>query len=963
MTFSHRASTLSASAAAVLLALVAFAAPAHASSHHHRRVAASYMRRVARAQAGSISSALLRSTGLKPSQLTTENLCDRPSKGRAICNLEVLASRRTRRFVHPRVARQHTRLTLPPRHGRHPHTSASPDDAPASTPEPASGTPAWLQQAYDTTWLSANAGAGDTVAVVDAYDDPTVDGDLATYRSYFGLPACTEASGCLTVVNESGQTQGQASSWPATDSDWNLETSMDLDAVSAMCPHCQIVLVEATTGSWSDLVTAEGTAANYPGVDQVSDSWGVMVPGAPSPLAFGYPNVSIVASSGDTGYQLSAGPQYPASEPNVVSAGGTSLTTGSISGYRGFTETTWAGAGSTCDTYVSKPSWQHGSCTGRASSDVSADADPNTGIQLYDTSGGGWLQAGGTSLSSPLVAAFEGLVSPTAKTGQWAYSNSGLLNDITVGKNDATPSLDPWGSCSTLLVYLCNARVGYDGPTGNGSIDGDMVHGGPGMGGPDICATNACASGSTGYVSANTATTATLKAAIFPNGLATTYYWQYGTSTSFGGQTAGVLTKATSSGVADTTSLQSLTPETTYYYRLVVSNADGTVYGYTFSFTTGALPGYTARPTVTGTAREGSVLTAGVGSWTPTPTRYGYQWQRDTSSGWVNISGATRQTYTPGVADLGTQLDVVVSATDAEGTASTTTPATAAISSGAPVNSVAPTITGASLKQGVPLSVAVGSWSPAATSYSYQWQRNAGSGWVNISGATGNSYTPGIADLGVQLQVQVTGHNAYGTATVTASISGTVASGTPVNVTLPTISGTPMRLDLLSVSGGSWSPTGTPSYQWERCANSSCSAISGATASTYTPVLADEGDTLELVVTMTNPYGHGSVTTARTAAIAASPPTSAANPSITGTAVEGDTLTAHPGGWGPSDDTNQLQWKACSGGSCTAISGATGLTFKLTAAQVGDTIELQVIGTNVDGSVTKVSAPTAVVAS
>jgi hypothetical protein len=962
MTFSRRACTLSARAAVVLLALVTFVAPAYAKSHRHRRIPASYARRVTKAQSSAISSALLHSTRLERGQLTTEGLCDKPSKDHATCNLEVLAVRRTHRFVHPRVARQHTKLTRATRRGRRPHSSAGADIAPASTPEPSSGTPAWLQQAYDTTWLSANQGTNDTVAIVDAYDDPTAASDLATYRSHFGLPACTQASGCFTVVNQSGKTQAQASSWPTANGDWNLETSMDLDAVSAICPNCHIVLVEATTDGWSDLVTAEGTAANYPGVDQVSDSWGMMVPAAPSPLAFGYPNVSIVASSGDTGYQLSAGPQYPASEPNVVSAGGTTLTTGSVSGYRGFTETTWAGAGSTCDTYVSKPSWQHGACTGRASSDVSADADPNTGLQLYDTAGGGWLQAGGTSLSSPLVAAFEALVQPTAKTGQWAYSDAPLLDDITVGKNDATPSEDLYGTCSTLLVYLCNARAGYDGPTGNGSIDGDVVAGGPGMGGPD-CAASSCGSGSSGYASsALTASSATLEAALYPNGLATSYYWQYGTSTGFGNQTGTATATGSSGGVAIKSTLQGLSASTTYYYRLVATNADGTVYGYTFSLTTAAPPANTVSPSVSGTAQQGVLLTANTGTWTPKPTKYSYQWQRNTGSGWSNISGATGQTYRPGAADLAATLDVIVSATDAAGTASATSAATSAVLSGAPVNTTAPTITGSAPKQGVALSVAVGSWSPAATSYSYQWQRNTGSGWIDITGATGNSYTPGTADLGVHLQVQVTGHNAYGTGTATASISGTVATGTPMNISTPTITGTPARLDVLSVSGGSWSPTGTPSYQWERCANSSCSAISGATSSTYTPVLADEGDTLELVVTMTNSYGHASVTTASTAAIAASPPTSAANPSITGTVVEGDTLTAHPGGWGPSDETNQLQWKACSGGSCAAISGATGLTFTLTAAQVGDTIELQVIGTNVDGSVTKVSAQTGVVA-
>ena len=674
MTFSHRASTLSARAAAVLLALVAFAAPADAKSHHHRRISASYVRRVTRAQSSAISSALLHSTRLKRGQLTAEGLCDRPSKGHATCNLEVLALRRTHRFVHPRVARQHTKLTRATRRGRRPHSSAGADVAPASTPEPSSGTPAWLQQAYDTTWLSANAGAGDTVAVVDAYDDPTAASDLATYRSHFGLPACTQTSGCFTVVNQSGKTQAQASSWPSANGDWNLETSMDLDAVSAICPNCNIVLVEATTDGWSDLVTAEGTAADYPGVDQISDSWGMMVPAAPSPLAFGYPNVSIVASSGDTGYQLSAGPQYPASEPNVVSAGGTTLTTGSVSGYRGFTETTWAGAGSTCDTYVSKPSWQHGACTGRASSDVSADADPNTGLQLYDTAGGGWLQAGGTSLSSPLVAAFEALVRPTAKTGQWAYSDASLLDDITVGKNDATPSEDLYGTCSTLLLYLCNARAGYDGPTGNGSIDGDVVAGGPGMGGPD-CAASSCGSGSSGYASsALTASSATLEAALYPNGLPTSYYWQYGTSTGFGSQTATVTTTGSSGGVSIKSTLQGLSASTTYYYRLVATNGDGTVYGYTFSLTTAAPPANTVSPSVSGTAQQGALLTADVGTWTPKPTKYSYQWQRNTGNGWSNISGATGQTYRPGAADLAATLQVIVSATDAEGTASATAP-------------------------------------------------------------------------------------------------------------------------------------------------------------------------------------------------------------------------------------------------------------------------------------------------
>src|SRR5579875_2879383 len=172
MTLSCRVPNRALSATAALLALLALlvaAAPAVAKPHHGR-APASYARRIARAQSGSISSALLRSTRLKRHQLTTEGLCDRPSKGHATCNLEVLAVRRTHRFVHPRVPRQHTKVTRATRRGRHPRASVSANSVPTSTPEPASGTPAWLQQAYDTTWLSANAGTGDTVAVVDAYD-------------------------------------------------------------------------------------------------------------------------------------------------------------------------------------------------------------------------------------------------------------------------------------------------------------------------------------------------------------------------------------------------------------------------------------------------------------------------------------------------------------------------------------------------------------------------------------------------------------------------------------------------------------------------------------------------------------------------------------------------------------------------------------------------------------------------
>jgi hypothetical protein len=960
---STRALTTLAAPLAALLAAAACAGPANATTQAHptrqtKHQLAAARHRVTHAQSTSISSALQRSTGLKPSQVGTRRICDTARKGHAVCNLEALVNRRTHQLLHPHIAREHAHLTRVARHGRNAHSAGVADDAPASASEPSFGTPAWLQQAYDTTWLSANRGSGDTVAVVDAYDDPTAASDLASYRSHFGLPACTIANGCFTEINQDSQTQAAAgSNWPASNNGWLMETSMDLAAVSAMCPNCHIVLVEATTDSYSDLVTAVGAAAHYSGVDQVTNSWGVMYPGAPSPLAFGFSNVSIIASSGDTGYQLNAGPQYPSSAPNVVSAGGTSLSTGSASGYRGFTETTWAGSGSTCDTYYPKPSYQHGNCNGRAASDVSADADPNTGLAFIVD--GSWTQAGGTSLSSPLIAGFEAVTQPTIKTGQWAYSDASLLDDITLGNND-TAGEDVHGTCSATLAYICHAGAGYDGPTGSGAILGDIATGGPGIAGPDVCASGSCNSSSEGYVSAITANAVQFKAAVYRNGLATSYYWQYGTTTSFGGQSPTVTAAASAQGVGFNTVITGLAPSTTYHYRLVATNADGSAYGYTYSFETAALPANTTAPTITGTAAEGQALVANVGAWTPKPTSYSYQWQRNTGSGFVNIAGATAWDYTAGTADLGATIDVIVTAHDAMGAAPATSAATGAVASGVPANTSAPTIPG-TLKQGVSVGITVGTWSPKATTYSYQWQRNTGSGFVNISGATAWNYTPGVADLGATLQAQVTGHNAYGSATAVASASGTVASGAPANTVAPTITGTPARGVALGVNLGTWAIGGTPSYQWQSCASSTCTAISGATGSTYVPVLGNEGDTLKLVVTATNAYGHTSVTTAASAVVATNPPTASITPTISGSAIEGDLLTVNGGTWGPAGVSVTVIWKACSSGTCTAISGATGVTFRLTAAQLGDTIEVQLTGTNPDGSLVKTSVQTGTV--
>jgi hypothetical protein len=322
---------------------------------------------------------------------------------------------------------------------------------------------------------SSSAGSGQTVAIVDAYDDPRAEADLATYRSQYGLPACTSASGCFKKVNETG-----GSSLPSADSGWAEEESLDLDMVSAVCPSCHILLVEASQPSMADLGTAVNTAISL-GAKYVSNSYGGSEDSTdPSSDAsyFNHPGVAITVSSGDSGY----GAEYPAASQYVTAVGGTSLSRASSA--RGWSETAWSGAGSGCSAYDAKPSWQHDTgCSRRTIADVSAVADPNTGLAVYDTyQTGGWLVVGGTSASSPIIAGVYALAGPPA-SGSYAasfpYAHTGSLYDVTSGSN---------GSCSPS--YLCTAGAGYDGPTGLGTPNGATAFGGGSSGGNTVTVTN-----------------------------------------------------------------------------------------------------------------------------------------------------------------------------------------------------------------------------------------------------------------------------------------------------------------------------------------------------------------------------------------------------------------------------------------------------------------------------------------
>ena len=317
--------------------------------------------------------------------------------------------------------------------------------------------PSDLRSAYN---LTASGSATATVAIIDSNDDPNAESDLATYRSTYGLPACTTANGCFKKVNENGQ----ASPLPTGDTGWAGEISLDVDMVSAICPGCHILLVEATQPSMSDLGTAVNTAVSM-GAKYVSNSYGGSEDGTENSSDssyFNHPGVAITASTGDSGYGIS----YPSSSAYVTAVGGTSLS--KASNTRGWTESAWSGAGSGCSSDVAKPSFQSGvttGCNNRADADVSAVADPNTGLAVYQTYGGsGWAVYGGTSASSPIIAsvyALAGVPGSSDRPAAYPYANPSALYDVISGSN---------GSCSPSVQ--CNAGAGWDGPTGLGTPNG-----------------------------------------------------------------------------------------------------------------------------------------------------------------------------------------------------------------------------------------------------------------------------------------------------------------------------------------------------------------------------------------------------------------------------------------------------------------------------------------------------------
>jgi hypothetical protein len=368
--------------------------------------------------------------------------------------------------------------------------------------------PSDLHHAYR---LPTEASAPQTIAVVDAYDDPHAEADLRVYSETFGLPACTTANGCFKKVNQRGET----THLPEAEEGWAVEISLDIEVAHAVCQSCHILLVEATTAGYEDLAAAELTAGRL-GADEISNSWGGPEEGElteqESATALNQPGVVITASAGDSGYlnwyegSESSYANFPASSPHVVAVGGTRLELSSSGAWS--SETVWNGLGAGgggCSETFTAPAWQQaladwsavGCGTHRSVADVSADADPYTGIAVYDSStecewvtSVHWCPIGGTSLSSPLIAAVyalaggaHGVAYPARTLYEGAINAPGALHDIRSGSNGectseftsdglsgCTAGQEAATSCESEL--RCLAGSGYDGPTGVGSPKG-----------------------------------------------------------------------------------------------------------------------------------------------------------------------------------------------------------------------------------------------------------------------------------------------------------------------------------------------------------------------------------------------------------------------------------------------------------------------------------------------------------
>ncbi len=405
-----------------------------------------------------------------------------------------------------------------------------------------------LRSAYDLA--SVSAGSGETVAIVDAYNDPKAESDMGVYRSEEKVPPCTSADGCFTQVD--------LSEHPESNRKWATEVSLDLDMVSAICPNCHILLVEAKSTESRDLAAAENKAVAL-GATEISDSFAEGEAPAEA-AAYDHPGIPIAAAGGDSDY----GVVSPASYPGVIAVGGTTLSPVA----HGWAETAWgdeaggesSGTGSGCSKEA-KPSWQSDvGCTFRTTNDVAAVADPNTPVSVYDSqeSSPSWLLLGGTSVSAPIVAAAMALSNSYTRSFEGAEA---LYLEAAGGEgfNDVVSGLN--GRCGN---YLCQAGFGYDGPTGLGGL----------RGAPELPPPTPV----TGTAGSMTSTGGTLQGTVDPHGGEVGKCdFEYGPTPSYGSSIAcSPPPGPVSTPVGVSAVVTGLSPSTGYHFRLRVSYDGGT---------------------------------------------------------------------------------------------------------------------------------------------------------------------------------------------------------------------------------------------------------------------------------------------------------------------------------------------------------------------------------------------------
>ncbi|HEY6039770.1 MAG TPA: S53 family peptidase [Kofleriaceae bacterium] len=351
------------------------------------------------------------------------------------------------------------------------HAHATPEGFVQAAATPQGFGPADLQAAYK---IPMTITGSPIVAIVDAYGYPQLESDLAAYRTQYGLPACTVANGCLKIVNQTGGATLPAA--PPANDDWTLETALDVDMASAACPSCKILVVQADDDQGNGLDIAQNAAATL-GATVISNSWGGPEQAGTSlagqEVYFNHPNIAVFVSAGDNGYNdAGQGPDYPATSAYTIAVGGTHLVKDTSA--RGWTETAWTSGGSACSLSITKPAYQTNSgCTFKATTDIAAVGDPQTGVAVYNSRNGGWTVVGGTSASSPLIAAiFAATGNGKQTSGSFVKDNAAKLYDVLSGTN---------GTCTNAI--LCHAGAGWDGPTGYGTPNATLLAGGSGGGG------------------------------------------------------------------------------------------------------------------------------------------------------------------------------------------------------------------------------------------------------------------------------------------------------------------------------------------------------------------------------------------------------------------------------------------------------------------------------------------------